>query len=346
MTELVFPLAATLILLLVAIPLATIVCKIVLVVSRPPQTESGVREWGSSARYLLLIAPVAVPVVWLLSAALHHGEAEEAALTCLFDHLSETWCAEPLAITGAVLGLLAGTFLWRRRIATRAVAARAATNDELAERNIAAAVRTNSRLASLAPCVRLVEGDEIRTLGLLRRSVEVGAELARSLSADELASALLHEAEHVRGFDPLRFVVAAVCQTLNPASALLAGEIARWRAGREAVCDEAAVHHGANPYSLAEALIAAARPREPVRLTSAYLGRGGGIELLRIRVALLMSYATRPARCHCTRTATKLAVLAIVALATLPHYWGDHLMIDLHLGAERTAIDALSDAKL
>ncbi len=345
MTELVFPLAATLILLLVAIPLTTMACKVVLVLWRPAQTESGIREWGSPTRYLLLVAPVGVPVVWLLSAVLHHAEAEEAALTCLFDNLSETWCAEPLIITGAILGLLVGTFVWRRRIATLAVTERAAITDELAERRVAEAVSTNSRLAGLRPRLVVVEGDEIRTLGLLRRSVEVGAELARTLSTAELASALLHEAEHVRGFDPLRFVVAAACQTLNPASALLADEIVRWRAGREAMCDEAAVHHGADPYSLAEALIVAARPRKRASTSSAYLGRGGGIGLLRIRVALLLGYTIQPPRCRCTRTATKLAGLAFVALAVLPHYWGDHLIVDLHLGVERVALDALDGTK-
>jgi beta-lactamase regulating signal transducer with metallopeptidase domain len=138
----------------------------------------------------------------------------------------------------------------------------------------------------------------------------------------------------------LRFLVAAVCQSVNPAAFLLGDELARWRAGRETVCDEAAVHRGADPCSLAEALIAVARPPE-ARGRAAHLSRGGGIELLRVRVTLLMDYATAPPRCHCARTAPKVAALAVVVLALLPHYFGQRVIVDLHQGAERVAFDAL-----
>lgn len=340
MTELVFPVAATLALVLVAIPVATLVCKVLLVVSRPPATAAGVRQAGSSARYLLLVAPVCVPVVWLISALGHHAEAEQAALTCLFDHLTESFCTEPLVIAFAVASAVVATFVWRRQVATRAVTRRRIAHDDVAARKVNLVCASYGRLRALRERIRLIEGEEIRTVGLFGRHIEISVELANRLGPDALAGALLHEAEHVRGFDPLRFVIISVVQTLNPFAALLTNELALWRAGREAICDEAAVHHGAEPCSLAEALVAAARPRCDHGSVAAHLGRGGGIELLRIRVTLLMGYVTSPPRCHCSRTAAKLAAVAIPLLVVLPHYWGDHVIVALHQGVERIAVDA------
>ena len=87
---------------------------------------------------------------------------------------------------------------------------------------------------------------------------------------------------------------------------------------------------------------AVARPRAD-NGTAAHLGRGGGIHLLRVRVALLMGYATSRPRCHCSRTAPKLAALAIVLFATLPHYLGDDIIVDLHQSTERIAVELGAD---
>jgi beta-lactamase regulating signal transducer with metallopeptidase domain len=198
-------------------------------------------------------------------------------------------------------------------------------------RKLDAACADLTALRTLRPRIRLVEGSVIRTVGLLRPHIEVGIAVACRLDASALAGALLHEQEHARGLDPLRFVVANACQTLNPTAFLLSGEVRNWRSGREAVCDEAAVHRGADPLALAEALVAAARPAEAA--PAAHLG-GGALSLLRGRIALLFSYATTPPRCHCGRTSSKLAAAALVTLGLLPHYWGDDLITDVHRGAE------------
>jgi beta-lactamase regulating signal transducer with metallopeptidase domain len=347
--ELAFPFVATLALVFVAIPLATLASKLVLIalgsaLSRPARARDGagdasaerVRRDGSTQRYLLLVAPVAVPALWLVSAAAHHAEAEGAALACLFDHVAGGVCAEPWLIALVVAFALASSFLWRRHAATRGIGARRA-DDPKAQRRIARARALHPRLRHAR--IELVEGDELRTIGLLRPRIEVGVAVARTLDAQALGGALLHEHEHVRGRDPLRFVIASVCQSLNPAAFLLTEDLAAWRAGREVVCDEAAVHHGADPCGLAEALITVARPQAANH--SAYLGRGG-IDLLRVRVTLLMSYLTSPARCHCAPIGYRLAALAIVVFASLPHYWGEHVINQLHQGAERAAFDAFA----
>jgi len=349
--ELVFPLVATFALVLVAIPLATVASKLLLVALRRAAARidddsaepgaRGVREAGSTLRYLLLVAPVCVPAVWLVSAAVHHAEAEGAALACAFDHVSDRACVEPLMIAIAIALALGSTFLWRRHIATRAIATRRLARDQVAERRMDAACASHPRLQSRRQRIRLVEGHDIRTVGLFRPHVEVGTTLARSLDEQALVGALLHENEHVHGFDPLRFVVLSVCQSLNPAASLLADELVHWRRGREAVCDESAVHRGADPCSLAEALIAVARPPGDLSAQAAHLGRGGGIELLRVRVALLMDYVTSPPRCRCARTAPKLTAVALVVLAVLPHYLGERIIVDLHQGAEQAVFDAL-----
>ena len=345
MAELVFPLVATLGLILVAIPLTSLICKLVLVVYSPPNTAAGIRERGSSTRYLLLMAPTVAPAVVLVSAILHHAEAERAAMTCLFDHFADPWCAEPVTILASIAALVGGALVWKRRVATRAVVGLADADDEDATERLAAAITNAPRLSAPRGRTRLVHGDEIRTVGLIRPTIEVGVQLAKMLSVDELAAALLHEHEHARGYDPLRFVIAAACKALNPASALLESEWVQWRRGREAVCDEAAVHRGANPYSLAQALVLAARPKGEVATTGAHLGRGGGIELLRVRISLLMGYAKRTPPCRCARTATKIAVLAVAVLAILPHYLGDDLIGEVHQATERIALEMLSDGE-
>jgi len=351
--ELVFPLVATFALVLFVIPLATVVSKMLLVALRRSAARTdgggvdpharGVREAGSTLRYLLLVAPVSVPAVWLASAAVHHAEAERAALACVIDHVSDGACSEPLMIATVIALALGSTFLWRRHVATAAVAERHLACDPVAERRLDAACVGHVRLLEQRHRIRVVEGRDVRTVGLFRPHVEVGAELVRSLDERALVGALLHEDEHVRGCDPLRFVVLSACQNLNPASALLADELWHWRRGREALCDEAAVHRGADPCSLAEALVAVARPPAALGAGVAHLGRGGGIELLRVRVTLLMDYATSPPRCRCASPAPKLAVLALVTLAVLPHYLGERVLVDLHQGTERVVFEALTD---
>lgn len=347
MAELAFPAVATLALVLVAIPLATLASKMVLVAMRYAAAHArrgsvapGLREAGSTLRYLLLVAPVTVPVVWLVSAAIHHAEEEEAALACLFDHVSEGVCSEPLMIAGVVALALAASFSWRRYVATRAVALARPAHDPIAEARVARARAGHPRLASIFDRVRLVEGDEIRTVGLVGARIELGVSVARALDEEALVGALLHEDEHVRGLDPLRFVLASVGQSLNPFAFLLADELVRWRAGREAACDAAAVHRGADPCGLAAALVAVARPPASAGAASAHLGRGGGMMLLRLRVALLMDYVQTPPRCHCARTAPKLAASLVVLLAALPHFCGERVLVDLHRGAERAAVAA------
>jgi beta-lactamase regulating signal transducer with metallopeptidase domain len=323
--ELAFPLAAALLLILVAVPLATLLSKAALVTFRQ---ERG----GGPISYLLLVSPVLVPAAWLLSAAAHHAEAREAALVCLLDHVAET-CLEPIFLL-AVLSLMLAFVIVKRQLAIpRFVKVRDARLERRLDRVCAAypaLVRTR---------LSIIEGRDVRTVGLLRARVEIGRQVMADLDDAALAAALLHEMEHVRSADPLRLFAAAACQTLNPLSFVLADELQRWRACREALCDEGAVCRGADPLALADALVAVARPH--ASHVGAHLGVGGGLALLEARVSLLLSYATDPPKRSLRRATVTLAflllavVLLVVAIVLLPHHMDGWPLAGLHHHAER-----------
>ena len=348
MAELIFPAVATLLLILVAIPAATIVCKLLLAgtrhIRRASTAAGSLRDGGSSASYLLLIAPVLVPTLWLLSAAAHHAEEGEAALTCLFDRVSDSGCIEPLVIATVVSCSLGAVLLWRGRRALREVVRLARSADPGARAKLDEVCASRPQLASIRARIRLVQGDEVRTVGLFWPEIEVGAQIVARLAEPALAAALLHEREHLKGRDPLRFVVVSACQSLNPLSFLLAGELARWRVGREARCDEAAVHHGAEPLALAQALLTAARPRALPSECAAHLNLDSGIEMLRLRVSLLMEYVASPPHCRCRRQWWRLALVAMAVACVLPHWFGTRLIVEVHQGAERVAYSTLAAA--
>ncbi len=354
MTELAFPLVATLVLVVVAIPLATVLAKLLfvalrsrLVLSLWPQA-GGIRQHGSTGRYLLIVAPVMVPTLWLGSAAMHHAEEEQAALACIFDHVSDGMCAEPLFIAAIIVSMLLLALWWRRRVATSAIARALRVHDGVALHRLASACASHPHLQALESRIQLVAGQQFRTVGWFDPCVEVGAAAVRRLDELSLAGALLHECVHVRARDPLRFLLASACQSINPVAFLLRDEWRLWRAGREAVCDEAAVHDGADACALAEALAAVARPLAgggtvaAVGHQAAHLARGSGMSLLRARVNLLMGYVDAPPRCRCASAAPKWALIGMVALTVLPHYWGEGAIVRLHQGAERAVVTSFA----
>jgi beta-lactamase regulating signal transducer with metallopeptidase domain len=204
------------------------------------------------------------------------------------------------------------------------------------EARLAALAADHGDIARSRARIVPVEGDELRTVGVFAARVELGVEAAARLDDASLAAALLHELAHVGGRDPLRIVLAAVCQAINPLSFLLAGELGRWRAGREVRCDEAAVERGADPLALAAALVALARPRAQACAAAAHLGHGGGIALLRLRVSLLLAHrrVTRERR----PSALVAAIALLLAMALLPHFVDAWPLVHLHHQAERFVV--------
>ena len=341
MAEFAFPLAAGMLLFLVAIPTTTVLCKVLLLAIRPERTPLGLLQEGSSWRYLLLTAPVTLPTTLLLSSLAHHAEARRAVLTCLFDHLADTSCGEPTALAGGIALALAATLARRALLATRAVGRSLSALDTSAEQRLFRACASQGALRQLRSAPRLIKGVDIRTVGLLHPSVEVGALLVHQLDRDTLMGALLHEEAHVQGYDPLRFTVLSMLQNINPMSSLIEDDVVRWRRGREAVCDDVAVRSGADPLCLAEALVYAARPEAPMCAAAGLAG--SDMDALRMRVNLLMSYNHTQLRSDRIGWVAGGAILAAALCVALPHVVGAGAMIELHLGSERLALRVLAN---
>jgi hypothetical protein len=177
------------------------------------------------------------------------------------------------------------------------------------------------------------EGFALGTHGLLKPRVFIGTAFAARLSDEMLASALGHEAEHVRALDPLRYLILQLALAVNPFGRfLLQPHAARWQAAREAHCDREAVIQGAAPLPLADAIVRAARPgaREAVALGAR------DTAVLKFRIGMLLAFAERtPARCcHHGPSAFPVAFVLLLIALLLPHQTGTAALDALHTGAE------------
>ena len=117
---------------------------------------------------------------------------------------------------------------------------------------------------------------------------------------------------------------------------LLEPHAARWKAAREAHCDREAVLDGAEPLSLADAIVRAARPsaREVAALGA------HDASVLSFRVRMLLAFAER-APVRCCREGRSMMPLAIALLAgalVLPHHAGADALDVLHSGAEQALV--------
>ena len=106
----------------------------------------------------------------------------------------------------------------------------------------------------------------------------------------------------------------------------------RWLAAREAHCDRHAVIRGADPLSLADALLTAARP---TRLETVALG-ASDTSVLKLRVNLLLAFADRRpvACCGHGRWAVSSVGLMLVFVSCLPHHTGTQALDVVHTGTE------------
>ena len=338
MSELVFPLAGALVVFLIAVPLATLVAKGILVAGR--RAPGGLPIHCTAGTYALVTAPTLVPALWFLSAALHQSEPGQALAACVVDRLHDDSCRDALLFAG-VLALILGHGVVRRLhrdLAPRpAVQRLAATSPH--GRRLAALCAAHPALARAAHSVAVVSGarDPVCTRKALRPVIEVEASFMDQLDDDALAAALLHEVEHARALDPLRYLLAAVSLSLNPLARLLRPELARWRLAREASCDQGAVLAGANPLALALAIVSAARPAPMPAGTGLVATLGGGCHGVKARVRLLLCYADQspePRRPPVRVLPGTRFLLALLLLLALPHATGTALLDVLHQGIE------------
>ncbi|HZO12686.1 MAG TPA: hypothetical protein VFB62_05500 [Polyangiaceae bacterium] len=314
MNELAIPLLLVVGLYAVVVPLVTLAVKAALWL--PRRAAGDVATYSSGVFYALLVAPLAAPTLWLVSAAIHASEPDAAVPRCVAAMTAER-CQHligfaALATAVAAVGIVVGHCSRDRSQSRRA------SSKSSASRRLASLCLAHPALARHAARIHAVvdPADDVRTVGLFRPVIEVGSALLARLDDDEVIAALLHEREHAVALDPLRFLLAEVCLLLNPAGALLRGELRRWRLGREVACDRAALGHGADRYALASALVAAARPLPPTASSAAL---GCALEMVTLRIKLILGTPEPRA----PRRTQLLEVVALVSCIALPHLLGD-----------------------
>lgn len=334
MIEATFPLLGTAFVVLGVLPAFALVAKAGLVLLE--RQELGGPLHGLGLRYVLLTGSSVLPLAWLLSAGLHQAETGKSALVCLFDHDRTELCFEPgyfaLVLAAAVLALSLGVMRKHRGVRSSSTAAAEALMARLTR-----IVASDPALACLRRRVFVTDETSfaLGTHGLLKPRVFVGSAFAAHLSDEMLASALGHEAEHVRALDPLRYLILQLALAVNPFGRfLLEPHAVRWQAAREVHCDREAVIHGAAPLPLADAIVRAARPaaREVVALGAR------DTTVLKFRIGMLLAFAERaPARC-CPQGASAFPVAFVLLLIALllPHQTGTAALDVLHTGAEHT----------
>ncbi len=331
MNEVGFPILGAALVFSVVLPVCALLGKVGLMLLE--RDEAGGPLHGFNLRYLVLTGSCALPMAWLISAGLHQAEKGAVALACLFDHATDI-CLEPAAFAAVLSFGAAGC--WIRTLAGRADAQ---VSDTLRAHallgRLGALVASRPSLSFLAGRLRVTEapGYALGAQGMLRPLVFVGAAYAEALGDDALVGALGHEGEHVRGFDPLRYLVLELALSMNPLGRrLLAPHAFRWIAAREAHCDREAVIGGSLPLALAEAIVRAAKP---VSSQAVALG-ASDMTVLRFRVGMLFAFSEqRPSRC-CRRgvSAFPAAVLLLLAAFLLPHETGTGALDALHTSTE------------
>jgi hypothetical protein len=334
MAEAAFPLLGTAFVLLVVLPIGALVAKGLLALAE--RSELGGALGGLNLRYLLLTGSSLLPLAWFFSAGLHQAETGKTALACVFDHEQAGRCFEPFFFSALLgVGVLMASFK---------MLARSEFVSESASRGAHEQAKRIQRL--VADCLELQdlggrifvtdsEGFTLGVQGLLRPRVFVGAAFAASLTDTMLASALGHEQEHVRSFDPLRYWLLELALAVNPGGrGLLAPHLARWKAAREAHCDRNAVLGGAAPLSLAEAIVRAARPlpTEAVALGTT------DTAVLRLRIQLLLAFAERAPQRRPGQVLSvgPLGFALLFSVLLLPHQTNTVPLDVLHSSAERT----------
>jgi beta-lactamase regulating signal transducer with metallopeptidase domain len=291
MGELIFPAAAVAATFLLVIPALTLVSRAALAWRR--RRARSWADFGGGSTFALLVAPVALPVTWLVSASLHQAEPGNELARCLVEHVAQNTCLDAAVLLGSLLLGLGSYALWRAwrehpRLHLRALP----REHELSQR-----VR---RLCAphLPWGARVVVTESatvpVFTVGWLRPRVILGACFVRRADDEMIEAALLHELAHVQGWDNARGFLARLCLGVNPLGRLLEPELAHWRNAREAHCDGIAVAQGGQPLALAQSLLRAARfqCQGCSAATSALCGYDA--TTLKLRVALLMDGPQAP----------------------------------------------------
>lgn len=334
MSEFFFPVVGTIVVFFIGVPLLTLVARGISAVL--PPTRDAVLAQASPWRFILIVSPSLGPVIWLASAAVHQAEQGASLTACISGHSRGDACRDVGLFALLLLSVLAAAAVSRLKHGrppertSRYTMAAVARVRRICETNLtlvpgASRVRVVAR--GLAPaCAR----------GLFRSRVELEAELVHRLSDEELEATLLHEFEHAQARDPLHLFIAQAALSINPFGYLLAAELSRYHFAREALCDRRAVQLGADPLALARSIVSVATPRSPPDFAAA-LG-GHGIEGVRVRVQLLLGYATHSPEPVGRGTPPGLLTAVLMIVTASPHFIGTGPLDVLHRGVESTAL--------
>lgn len=320
-------------------PSIALVGKLCLVMHRRRMTEPS--DFGSAQMYLLLISLVLGPALWFASAVGHMSESSPSSIVCKLGHVDQDLGRLALILVVLVSGLVGGLVFRRMDQQDVVGLTRVLPHWDSSVVRMRLICSHSTALSVLTDRIDVVAGAKtpICTRGYVKPRVVVSAQWMALLDDAALAGALLHEAEHLKARDPLRYLVASLCLGFNPAAFLLRPELARWRQARELFCDRMAVKAGANPIALAEALLAAARPPgESSHRFAAHLG-SGTMSWLQYRIHLLVGYASIPPQGQPSNLAPMATVVAAAFLIIMPHIVDAWPLVGLHHGLEASVGD-------
>ena len=204
MSEAVFPILGPLIVVVVVLPLAALVARLVLALVASFESARGVSSY-QAFRYATLVGSSALPLCWFISASLHQAESGASALVCLAEHAPGADCTESAYFALALIALALLVALPRLVRDARAVRASRSAGAEAVGARIDALLRGRPALSALLGQV-VVSNDArapIATVGIVTSRVVVQTAFAESIDDEALAGALHHELEHFRDYDPL-----------------------------------------------------------------------------------------------------------------------------------------------
>ncbi|MBC9723854.1 M56 family metallopeptidase [Streptomyces sp. TRM68367] len=160
------------------------------------------------------------------------------------------WAGTVLLTLSVSGGVRSAVHLWKGLRATRILGqeVRARAHDDGTATDTPE-VRHAAERAGLADRVTVVvsKAPFAFTYGLFRPHVAVSSGLATAATRREIDAVLAHEAEHVRGRDPLRALITGVLATRHFALPLLSHLRAVFVADRELTADRRAVAHCGTP---------------------------------------------------------------------------------------------------
>ncbi len=330
MHELAFPVAAVGLVFLLLIPALTLMSKVTLTWIR--RQEKVWARFGSSGVLVLLMAPSALPLLWLLSSALHQSESSRVIETCLIDQLGAQTCLDALYLSIVLAMGLMLVAIHRARREMPTLSLRALPIEHELTKRIASLVSSHPVLGPLRIQVVHHADEPIFTSGWFFPRCYLDACFVRSADDSMLVAALLHEGAHINGFDNFRCFWVRFTFALNPLAFLLWPEFLRWRQAREALCDNEAVQKGGEALALAQSIVHAAKFRCKGALSCGISCLSGGdASALRLRVALLMAGEFYPIRSR----GHVVFALALAGALIAPHWGADAFFDSFHLEVER-----------